>query len=49
VKDLNTTLAGFITSAVALLAYYGFNVPPEIQAAILPVGLAVFSYLAKDK
>lgn len=47
-KDLKTTLTGFITAALALAATFGFDLDPKLSVAILAVGAAIGGYFAKQ-
>ena len=46
--DPQTTITGFIGSAVSLVALLGFQVDPKFVIAFQSIVLAVVAYLAKD-
>ena len=47
-NDPRTTIAALVTLAAYLLSKFGFDLPPDVQLAIVTVGMFAIGVLAKD-
>ena len=46
--DPKTTLTGLITGLAVIIAYFGFDVSPKVQTAIVTLGVFILSIVSRD-